>query len=153
NNRDRLREAVNSVAQTQRPTRIDEALTLAASLANPLRSTENQQSRPAGEEPGKERTYVENEGMTAEVHLFSDGRFPDVPEFSKGNLNLHMHLIGEPGADKVDNVGIVTMNAVRDDLDPTKIQVLVSVHNYRSKEAAVKVSLDVLIDGKARGTF
>jgi len=75
-----LRRAVEKgVVQTQRPTRIEEALGLAESLANPSRSTENEAARPAEEEPGKERTYVNAEGIKTELHLFSDGRFPDVP--------------------------------------------------------------------------
>src|SRR5262249_59375419 len=53
-----LRSAVNSIKPTQRPTRIDEALTLADSLANPSRSTQDQASRPAGEDPAQARTYV-----------------------------------------------------------------------------------------------
>jgi von Willebrand factor type A domain/Aerotolerance regulator N-terminal len=151
--RNRLREAVNAIEQTQRPTRVEEALTLASSLANPNRSTENEASRPAGEEPGKERTYVPAEGIPTEVHLFSDGRFPDVPDFSKGNLDLRMHLIGEPGPDKVDNVAITTLNAVRDDRDPTKVQVLVNVRNYRKQPAALRVRLDVRINGEWQGNF
>src|SRR5262245_20476824 len=154
-----LREAVNSIKQTQRPTRIEEALSLAASLANPTRSAENEAVRPPGEEPGKERTYAAPEGIPAEVHLFSDGRFPDVPDFSKGNLDLRMHLMGaldkdgNPDRDKVDNVGIVMLNAVRDDRDATKIQVLVTVNNYTFKEVNVKVALEVRVDGQLQATF
>jgi hypothetical protein len=79
-----LRAAVGRIAQTQRPTRIDEALALADSLANPHRSTDDAAVRPADEDPAKARTYVPAEGIAAEVHLFSDGRFPDVPGFAAG---------------------------------------------------------------------
>ena len=73
------------------------------------------------EEPGKERTYVSNEGISTEVHLYSDGRFPTVPEFALGNLNVHYHGAGKfvleaaakqgekdalkPAPDSSDNVG------------------------------------------------
>src|SRR5262249_26180337 len=53
-----LRSAVQRIAQTQRPTRIDEALALADSLANPYRSTDDNAVRPANEAPGKARQYV-----------------------------------------------------------------------------------------------
>src|SRR5438477_1493196 len=76
NNRAELKAAVAGVEPTQKPTRIDEALSLAASLANPLRSTEDAAAAPPNPEPGKERTYVATEGMQADVHLYSDGRFP-----------------------------------------------------------------------------
>jgi len=56
-NKDELRAAVNDVKQTQHLTRVDEALSLAASRANPFRSTENAAVAPANPEPGKERTY------------------------------------------------------------------------------------------------
>ena len=38
------------------------------------------------------------EAVAAEVHLFSDGRFPDVPGFAAGNLSLEYHRVGRPGA-------------------------------------------------------
>jgi hypothetical protein len=153
NDRGLLRDKVRRIQPTQRPTRLDEALSLAASLANPLRSTENQQVKPEAEEQGKERTYVENEGLTAEVHLFSDGRFPDLPEFSRGNLHLHYLPIGDLDPASVDNLGIVTFNAVRDDQDQTKILVLVSVNNYSLKPIAAKIALDVLVDGRVIDTI
>src|SRR5262249_16504305 len=81
-----LRAAVRRVTQTPRPPRIGEALALADSLANPPRSTDDQAVRPPGEDPAEARTYVAAEGLAAEVHLFSDGRFPDVPAFAAGNL-------------------------------------------------------------------
>ena len=30
-----------------------------------------------------------------EVHLFSDGRFPDIPDFALGNLLIHFHTAGK----------------------------------------------------------
>src|SRR5438132_2330650 len=96
NNRGQLRSAVEKIEQTQRSTRIEEALSLADSLANPSRSADDASVRPANVEPGKERTYVAAEGIKdTEVHLFSDGRFPDLPDFSLGNLIVHFHTAGK----------------------------------------------------------
>ena len=61
-NRGLLRQAVKDIPQTQRPTRIEEALSLADSFANPIRSTEDVASQPENVEPGKERTYVDAQG-------------------------------------------------------------------------------------------
>jgi hypothetical protein len=169
-NRAKLRGAVRSIRQTQRPTRIEEALTLADSLANPLRSTEDVASRPREEEPGKERTYVPPEGIPTELHLFSDGCFPDLTEAALaglssrragnvsalGNLHLHFHSTGKPGAENVNNVGIVGLGAVRlpdepgkpADPDRIRLQVLVRLRNFRPAESRVKLRLDVLAGGK-----
>ncbi|MFM7151867.1 MAG: vWA domain-containing protein [Gemmataceae bacterium] len=108
-----LRSAVRSIGQTQRPTRLDEALTLADGLANPHRSMEDESVRPPGEDPAEARTYVAPEGRHAEVHLFSDGRFPDVPGFAAGNLGLVYHPVGA-SPEQVRNVGIVNLSLSRE---------------------------------------
>ena len=130
-----LRSKVQAIQPTQRPTRLEEALILADGLANPARSTDDAASRPAGEDPAKARTYVAAEGMPTEVFLFSDGRFPDVPDFNLGNLSVQYRAIGEPGREAADNVGFVTLNAARDDRDPGRLLVFAQVANYRSVEA------------------
>src|SRR5262249_49516687 len=62
NNRGQLRSAVEKIEQTQRPTRIEEALSLADSLANPNRSANDASVRPAAVDAAKERTDVPGEG-------------------------------------------------------------------------------------------
>jgi hypothetical protein len=47
----------------------------------------------------------------------------------------------------VNNIGLVTLNALRDDRDPTKLQVFVRVMNFRPAKADTKVVLEVLVDG------
>ncbi|MGL4550858.1 MAG: vWA domain-containing protein, partial [Gemmataceae bacterium] len=130
-----LRAAVRRVTQTQRPTRIDEALTLADSLANPRRSTDNEAVRPDGEDPAEARQYVAADGIAADVHLYSDGRFPDVPNFAAGNLSLHYHRAGAAGLENAFNAGIVTLNAVRDEKDPSKLLVYARVMNFGKERA------------------
>jgi hypothetical protein len=170
NDRARLRAAVRGIRPTQRPTRIEEALALADSLANPLRSTEDVASRPEGEEPGKERTYVKPQGIPTELHLFSDGRFPELSEAALnnlssrqagnvsalGNLHLRFHRAGRPGPEHVNNLAVAALSAVRllgdaarrDPPDLIRLQVLVRVRNYRPAAARVRLRLDVLADGK-----
>jgi hypothetical protein len=138
----RLRAAVRRVTQTQRPTNIEDALELASSLANPHRSGDDEAVRPENEDPSQRRTYVKPEGIAAEVHLFSDGRFPDVPRFAAGSLSLVYHRAGAAGADMVNNVGIVSLNAGRDDKDSSKVLVFVRLVNFRKEAAEVTVELE-----------
>jgi hypothetical protein len=146
--RNLLRAAVEKIAQTQRPTRIDEALRLADSLANPLRSTDDVAVRPANEDPAQARTYVTADGIAAEVHLLSDGRFPDVSSFAVGKLDLKYHRIGNPGAEAVDNIGLVTLNAARDEQDSSKVQVFARALNFRKDAATVQIEVEWRVPGR-----
>ena len=85
-NRGLLRQAVKDIAPTQRPTRIEEALTLADSLANPIRSGDDAAVRPANAEPGKERTYV---STATEVHLFRTAASRMFRNFRWGLIHYH----------------------------------------------------------------
>jgi hypothetical protein len=148
-NRALLRRAVEDIGPTNNPTQVDEALSLAASLANPLFSTEDAAVRPENPEPGKERTYAAAEGIQADVHLYSDGRFADVPDFALANLQMTFHSPGTETPGHADNIGIVRFDAVRDEQDPTRVQAFVRVLNFRNGPAKVGVDLDVLSGGKA----
>jgi hypothetical protein len=143
-----LRRAVERITQTQRTTRIDNALDLADSLANPRKSTLNQAVTPDDVEPGKERTYVDVmvDAVAAEVHLFSDGRFSDGGNFAAGNLELNYHRIGKPGP--ADNVGIVVLNASPDEKVPGKVNVFARVLNYRKEAVQTRVRLEVRVAGQ-----
>ena len=169
-NKAKLREAVRGIEQTQRPTHIDEALTLAESLANPVRSTEDVATQPDNVPDGAERTFVQPKGIAAAVHLFTDGRFSPLAEATLaalsnrqtgstkvlGNLNLSYHPIGQAGAKLVNNVGIVTFNAVRANSPKNKdanpdlqsLQVFLRVRNFRPEKTSVKLRLDVMANGR-----
>ncbi len=155
-----LRAAVEGIKPTNTGTRIDEALGLAASLANPARSTENEVSRPDGVDPAKDRTYVAAEGLAADLHLYSDGVFPPVPGFALEHLRLQYHTppVPVPEDGTSDNLAVVRLDAVRgwfptpdgppvadrDRDDPAKLTVTASVRNYRNAAASPAVRLDVL---------
>lgn len=143
--RELLRSAVRGVEQSHGQTRLDEALRLAAGLANPARSTENEAARPADAPPGKERTYVPAEGLAAEVHLYSDGGFPPVPEFSLANLTLNYHRPPAPGG--ADNVAVVHLSASRE--DGGTLLAAAAVRNYRGAPVELRARLDVLDGGRA----
>jgi hypothetical protein len=143
-----LRQAVREIRPTARPTRIEEALALAESLANPSRSTEDVAVRP----DAAIRTYVPTEGTPTDVHLFSDGRFPDLPEFAPGNLSLRLHAVGKPGPD-VNNIGLTGLSAARDEYDPTRLFVTGRVQNFRLRPADVRLELQMLIDGQLQKSY
>ena len=72
NDRGVLRQRIRDIVQTQGTTRIEDALSLADSLANP--------NRPTDADSGT-TSATASEGIATRVHLYSDGGFPDVKEF------------------------------------------------------------------------
>jgi hypothetical protein len=181
NNRGKLRDAVRGIEPTQRTTRIDEALALADSLANPVRATEAAATEPENLAPEQRRSLPGDTGIDTTVHLYSDGRYAGLSEAALaslnarlagfadvegragnaklGNLNLRYHMAGKPGAEHVDNVGIVSLSAVKyiedplkqrrpGELDAQQLLATVRVANYRPTEAKVKLALDVYVDGQ-----
>lgn len=170
NDKEKLRDAVRGIQQTQRPTRIEEALALAESLANPVRSTEDTASQPDDVPKEQERTFVQPRGISTVVHVYSDGRFAKLSEVALtglslrmadndptgGGLNLRYHRAGkitEPG--NTNNLAIVGLNVMRKPADKKKgaavnVQKLLAhirVANYRAQKAALRVKLDVYVDG------
>jgi hypothetical protein len=143
-NRDQLRRRVSEIAQTERLTRIDDALSLADSLANP--------NRPTDADSGKVPATA-TEGNPTRVHLYSDGGFPDVKEFARGNLNFEFHPIGERGPAGVDNVALVTLNAVRDERDASKVTVFARAMSYRSQASDIRVRLEVIVNDQPAGIY
>ena len=144
NNKDELRAAVKAVAPSNFQTRIDEALVLAASRANPGRSTENAAVAPSNPEPGKERTYFTPDGFEADVYLLSDGRFPAVKDFALQNLNIRFpEMPDKLGGGRSDNVGIISFDASREGDRDSKLIAKASIANYRENVSTVKVWLDV----------
>jgi hypothetical protein len=167
----KLRNAVMSIQQSSSTTRFDDAMNLIDSLANQPQSTEDVASQPEQEvEPGKERTFVQPRGIATEVYLFSDGGFPELSEATLrelrslkagntsalGNLKLHYQMAGVPGAENVNNVGIVAFDIKRiDRLSPKRkdpnvlrMQAFIQVRNFRPAESEVTVVLEVESDGK-----
>ena len=169
NDRQKLREAVDGIQPTQRPTRIEEALALAESLANPVRATEQVATEPENQIEEQRRSMPGGvRGISTVVHLYSDGRFAKLSEATLaglnarlagnekalGNINLRYHMAGkitEPG--NTNNLAIIGMNVLRQNL-PTKknpnaqqLLAFVRVANFRSTKASVRLKLDVIIDG------
>ena len=136
---------------TQQPTRVEEALRQADSLADPQRSAEDAKVRPPDEDPGRARAYVPPEGIKAEVHLYSDGCFAQTESdvlktFAAGNLDINYHRIAGTNAAGADNVGLVSFT-VSSEERANQLIVSARVLNFRRDETAIKVELTTRVWG------
>ncbi len=141
NRKDDLLAALDLITQTHRPTSFDQALALAEGQANPRRSAEEgaTEQPTAGSGTMARASGGTPEGVATDVYIYSDGRFPDVPEFSLGKLHLHLLPIGHGG----NNVGIIGLNLRRDDDKPDVFELSVRVLNFAEQAAQVSVQLEV----------
>lgn len=136
NRRSDLHLAVDRVQLTQRTTRLQPALALAEGQANPRRSAE-EGAIELPTEGQMARSMGQVEGMTAQVVILTDGRFPDVTDFTAGRLKLRLDIIGERG----NNVGIGWMNLRRDELRPDQYDLAVRVLNFTDQPLNQRVQL------------
>lgn len=118
-NSESLLRRARAISQTQRRSNLDEALRVAAGLANPGRtaSDENDVAAP--------------EAMPATLMIFSDGRFRSVPEFAMGNLKPIYIKLGE---DSVENVGIVAFDSGVSPERPDQLQIFARIQNFGKEE-------------------
>ncbi len=127
-NRRLLRRRIRGMQQTQRPSELDEALRVAAGLANPGRS-------------GTDATDVAAaEAMPASLVIFSDGRFRTQPRFAMGNLKpIYVPI----GVESAVNVGIVAFGASETPDKPDQLQVFARLQNFGSEDASVTTQLSI----------
>lgn len=152
-NRSILRQRVRDIEQSARTTQIREALDLADSLANPRTSSLNEAVKPADADPNQQMSYAVPEGVKAEIHLYSDGRFPDEANFTLGNLDLRFHLAGRTDRAGGNNVGIVDFNAVRDETDATLVHVHATIVNHGDQPVACRFEMEVNVEGALNKRF
>ncbi len=134
-NRQQLREALAAIRPSQHATNLTEALKLAAGLVNPSQSNEN---------------VTEPDVSNTKLFIFSDGRFPDVPNFALGNLDPTFVPIGRTDA---ANVGIVAFAVSRDEEHKGKLQAIARLNNTadpKAESAASNVILKLYVNGQAR---
>ncbi len=124
-----LRRAVENIRPTNRPTAINEALQVAAGLANPGRSAEYADNRSVESQPAK-------------LFILSDGKFPPVQGFSLGSLNPVFLPMGKADA---TNLGIVSFSVKRNEERDGQLQAFGSIQNF--SDEAVKVPVDLLLNG------
>ena len=109
-----LRRAIESAQVTDSPTRLAEALRVAATLT-------------------KDRA-------DAEVHLFSDGAGVDLTEFERVDLPLVFHRVGQ----RNNNLGIVSLDVKANPENPAQRAVFASVNNFSGVpvESLLELRLD-----------
>ncbi len=144
-NRQLLREKLNSVQPTQRTTNVREALEVASGLANP-------QSFSVG---ARDLSAVVEDTGRPQLHLFTDGGFPDVKDFSLGSLSLAGASTDEKDKDKAyfnvvgkdnSNAAIVNMMVRRSEEHPEQLQVFARLINFSSKPITTNSAL--YLDGE-----
>jgi hypothetical protein len=134
--RQKLRRAVANIKPTNRTSDLDEALRVAASLANPGRTSE--------EGSGDVRWA---EAREADLYIFTDGGFGQVTNFSMGNLNPTYVAIGKPDA---RNVGITAFSTQRNPERPEQLQAYARLENFTDKN--LKATATLTIDGERPDT-
>lgn len=136
-NRHELRRAVESIGPTDRPTSIVEALRAAAGLANPGRSATEAKDVPVAD------------ALPAKLFILSDGKFPDVTDFSLGNLEPTFVSIGDPES---GNAAITALGTSRRENKPEQRQVFARVENFSGQAIAGELTLHheaALLDAQA----
>lgn len=129
-----LGRAIDSVAATESPTRIEEAIRLAKAQQR-KRIVEGQ----------------EVEGLTADepftMHIFSDGRISDASKATPGPEDfVEFHRVGQADS---SNAAVVGLRAERSFENPTRLSVFVSLQNNQPQVRAVDVEL--LLNGVGAG--
>lgn len=131
----KLRVAIEGIAQSDAPTSLGEAMRLAKAHA-------------------PKRIHVDTDGSTqvieglsggpqVAIHLYSDGRIPDADQAKPAaEDSFEFHTIG---SSKSGNLGIVSVRAQRAYDDPKKLNVFVGLQN--SDPADRKVDVELTIEG------
>ncbi|RIK87949.1 MAG: hypothetical protein DCC67_01150, partial [Planctomycetota bacterium] len=132
-NRRLLREAVERIQPTAKPTEIRGALELADGFANPERVS-------LGE---GEAEFDATAQEPVELYILSDGRFGAVDDFSLGNLRPKYLPIGSFDA---NNLAVTALNTRRNENRPEQRQAFVQVANFSDAERTATVEL--YLDGR-----
>ena len=147
-----------SIKPTERPTRIEEMLALAESLANPVRSTEDTASQPGDVADDREAHLRADAASRRWCICFPMGDSPSCPrrrwqglslrmadDPATGGLNIRYHMAGKLDENSIgdtNNLAIVGFNVLRQNLPgkknapPTQRHLaFVRVANFRKQPA------------------
>jgi len=121
-----LRQAINSIEQTDRPTNIRDALLIASAMLDPS---------GGGAKPNAD---IES----ATLFLLSDGRFADVDDISLKGMKSKYLRIGT----SEENVGILSLAAVPRLNDAERLDIVARIRSFRSEP--VTLSAELRVDGE-----
>ncbi|MCR9292329.1 MAG: BatA and WFA domain-containing protein [bacterium] len=127
--KNRLREAINSLQPTNRTTDLNEALRAASGLANPGRTSQIEDLND----------IQVAEAMPATLYIFSDGGF-NPPQIDLGNLQAEYIAIGQ---DSPNNVAIVAFTAERNAENEAQIEAFAMVENFGLQPVTATASLSL----------
>ena len=130
-NRRLLKSKIRAIQQTNRPTIMDEALRVAAGLANPGRSAT------------EEGDVASADAQPATLMIFTDGRMRVEPKFAMGNLEPVYMPIGNPQA---RNLGITAFNTAVEPGMEGAAQAYAQINNFSAEDT--KATVDLYLDGK-----
>ena len=142
-NRRLLREALDRIKPTAKPTNIRGALSLAGGFANPAQAVAAATDGDAEVVPAADEVANAPAAENVELYIFSDGRFGPVEGFSMGNLQPKYLPIGTFDA---NNLAITAFNTRRNDARPEDRQAFVQVANFSDAEQTTTVEL--YLDGQ-----
>ena len=137
-NKPLLLRRLDSIRPTQRTTDLDEALRMAASLANP------------GQTASDPNDVAVAEAMPARLFIFSDGKFPDVSQFQLGNLfpSEDRRPVFVPiGNSETPNIAITAFSTQRSEEKPDQMDVFGRVENCGVEE--VEIFAELFVDEQA----
>ncbi len=123
-----LRRRLELVRPTERSTSLAEGLRVASGLAGAHAGSTKDGDEVVGPPP-------------ATLFVFSDGKFPDVDDFSLGNLKPEFRAIGQP---EPTNVAVAAFEARRNEENPDEVQAFARLENYSGKET--KVTAEIFLD-------
>lgn len=136
-----LREKIEAIQLTNRPTNIDDALQAASGLANP----------PQTYEEGNPNALMLSEAFAAQLVLITDGGWKAPIDFALGNLRPDYIPIG--GERPTANVGIVAFTTAENPEKRGEIQAFAQVLNSGERESTVDLRLSLngqLLDARDR---
>ena len=125
--RKRLREALDRLEVTSRPTSIFEALRAADGLANP--------NRTGG---GDQADGDTSAAMPADLFVYSDGNFNPATDFELGNLKPTYVQVGSK---EPKNLAILAFSVERNPEKPNEIQAFATVSNTGATAASSEATL------------
>lgn len=139
NNKRLLLAKLAAIEPTTHRTDLAEAMTAAAGLANPGRSSD----------PNSKVDVQVAAAQAAEVVVFSDGGFPRVDKFALGNLTATYKPIGKS---TVNNVGITAFETEKNPERPDQLQAFATVENFSDEAKIVGLTCtlnDEILDAKS----
>lgn len=126
-NKRALLAAIDAIAPTDAPARLEEALRLAGAYAAPSGAAVDEDSARVG--------------ASAALRLWSDGRIADAGAARVGPEVPVTYLA--VGREDASNVGIVSLGAERQFDDPSRVSVFVGLQSSSSREVTADIELSV----------